>query len=200
VASTTEAHASTRTAQGRRHRGSRGAVEELVRPDWGDEYIIPRGWPCFYSKIKIPSGVLLKGQGAYSRAVKAYTPSDPYEIFFELSNSAAVTDVHLFGADGTSGGVGIGMVSSPEQDLSSTRVRNTKVTIQNTGKWCGGFIYDGTNGPLYYGQRDNIVETALITSVLASRLLVRIPRGSRTLTRSTRVGTRCRPRGSRTSG
>jgi hypothetical protein len=136
----------------------------FAQGDWGDEYIIPRGWPCFYSKIKIPSGVLLKGQGAYSRAVKAYTPSDPYEIFFELSNSAAITDVHLFGADGTSGGVGIGMVSSPEQDLSSTRVRNTKVTIQNNGKWCGGFIYDGTNGPLHYGQRDNIVETALITN------------------------------------
>jgi hypothetical protein len=43
--------------------------------------------------------------------------------------------------------------------------------------------------------RMGLNSSSRLTSVLALRLLVRTPRGFPTLTRSTRVGTRCRPRG-----
>jgi hypothetical protein len=136
----------------------------FANAQWGDEFVLPTGWPCFFSQIRVPPGILVKGRGSYSRAVKAYTPSDKFELFFALSNSAAVDGVHFFAHNNTSGGIALGAVSRPADDNSVIRVRNTRVVAYDRGRWCGGYSFDATDGAVNYGGRDNVVDTAFAAS------------------------------------
>ena len=86
-------------------------------------------------------------------------------------------------------------------DHSVIRARKTRVVAYDSGRWCGAYIFDGTDGASGYGGREmsSIPHKPLLTPASASRSQARTPAASSTsiLSRASAVRTSSRTSGSR---
>lgn len=112
----------------------------------------------FLSKpARLPAGIVEGAGSGWTFLRRSYTPDDPYEIFMDYPHDGGgnLSGVTLSADPGTSGGIALGIVSSPtaSADFSKGRDININGVYGGLGTWRVGFYPNGIAkfGPLGSG-------------------------------------------------